>query len=386
MRRFLLSLLVFTNALSTVPTYAQTPEQDAGLLTPPTSEYARGTVIRILKEEADDTIPGLERTVQIVELRIVTGAEKGTLFQTENGILNNRDDMRLHIGETVTLEKLTKMNGDVMYIIREKYRIPSIIFLVIVFVALAFVFGGLTGVTSLLGLAVSILILTFFVVPQIVGGANPLFVSLLGSFAIACTSLYLAHGFHKRTSIALLSTLTTLGIAALLAVFFVRTAKLFGMGTEESMLLQFGQLSEVNLQGLLLGGIIIGCLGVLDDITTAQTAAIDEIGKANPNMTFKELHKAGMSVGREHIASLINTLALAYVGASLPLLLLFTIQNDTPLWIIANSEFLAEEIIRTLVGSSTLLFAVPISTWFAAWFLRNDRMKPSLHRGHGHHH
>jgi uncharacterized membrane protein len=152
------------------------------------------------------------------------------------------------------------------------------------------------------------------------------------------------------------------------------------------MFLQFGQLQQVNLRGLLLGGIIIGCLGVLDDITTAQTAAIDEIGKANPKMTFKELHRAGISVGREHIASLINTLALAYVGASLPLLLLFTVQEESPFWVVLNSEFLAEEIIRTLVGSSTLLFAVPITTWLAAYFFRNDRTKPSLHTGHGHHH
>ena len=147
---------------------------------------------------------------------------------------------------------------------------------------------------------------------------------------------------------------------------FVYLGKLFGMGTEESIFIQSGVLQEVNLRGLLLGGIIIGALGVLDDITTAQTAAIDELSKANHKLGFAELYKAGTSIGREHIASLINTLALAYVGASLPILLLVSLNEDMPWWVMVNSEFIAEEIVRTLVGSSTLLLAVPISTWLAA--------------------
>ena len=132
------------------------------------------------------------------------------------------------------------------------------------------------------------------------------------------------------------------------------------------MFIQTGELSAVNLRGLLLGGIIIGALGVLDDITTAQTAAIDEISKANPRLGFRELYRSGTSIGREHIASLINTLALAYAGASLPILLLFSINEEMPMWTILNSEFMAEEIVRTLVGSSALLLAVPISTYLAA--------------------
>ena len=153
------------------------------------------------------------------------------------------------------------------------------------------------------------------------------------------------------------------------------------------MYLQSGLTAGVNLRGLLLGGMIIGCLGVLDDITTAQTAAVDEIRKANPNLTSKQLLQSGLSVGREHIASLINTLALAYAGASLPLLLLFQTNETFPLWVTLNSEFLAEEIVRTLVGSTTLLLAVPISTWCAARFLSNDG-RPSIGghcHGHSHH-
>ena len=209
-------------------------------------------------------------------------------------------------------------------------------------------------------------------------------VSLIGSVGIACTSLYLAHGLNRRTTIALMSTMITLVLSTLLAVAFVHLAKLFGMGAEESVFLQVGTLQQVNLRGLLLGGIIIGALGVLDDITTAQTAAIDELSKANATLGFSELYRAGTSIGREHIASLINTLALAYVGASLPVLLLFSINQEMPWWVIVNSEFVAEEIVRTLVGSSTLLFAVPISTWIAAKTFAYGKHTNS--KGHAHVH
>ena len=294
--------------------------------------------------------------------------------------------MRLVEGETVILRRM-EYEGEEKYLITEKYRLPSLLWLGVFFLVLTFLLGGITGIRSIVGLAVSILILSLYVVPTIASGSNPLIVSLVGSFSIACTSLYLAHGCNRRTSVALFSTLITLSIAVVLSVIFVHVSKLFGMGSEESMYLQSGLTAGVNLRGLLLGGMIIGCLGVLDDITTAQTAAVDEIRKANPNLTSKQLLQSGLSVGREHIASLINTLALAYAGASLPLLLLFQTNETFPLWVTLNSEFLAEEIVRTLVGSTTLLLAVPISTWCAARFLSNDG-RPSIGghcHGHSHH-
>ncbi len=351
----------------------------------PKEEFMRAKVVRILQETKGEAF-GFDRTSQQVILRITSGEEKGKELPMENGILGDRTDMRLTEGETVILRKM-EYEGEEKYLITEKYRLPSLLWLGGFFLVLTFLLGGIVGIRSIFGLVVSILILSLYVVPKIAAGSSPLVVSLIGSFAIACTSLYLAHGFNKRTSVALLSTLTTLSIAVVLSVIFVHVSKLFGMGSEESMYLQSGAAAGVNLRGLLLGGIIIGCLGVLDDITTAQTAAVDEIRKANPNLTSRQLQQSGLSVGREHIASLINTLALAYVGASLPLLLLFQTNETYPMWVTLNSEFLAEEIVRTLVGSTTLLLAVPISTWCAARFLSNDG-KPSLgghSHGHSHH-
>ncbi|MBP9751065.1 MAG: YibE/F family protein, partial [Candidatus Peribacteraceae bacterium] len=237
-------------------------------------------------------------------------------------------------------------------------------------------------ITSTLGLALSIAVLAGGVTPLIAAGHDPLLVSLGGAVIIACTSLLLAHGFRRRTYIALLSTLLTLGASTLLALLAVWLSALSGLGSEETVFLQTGTLAGVDLRGLLLGGIIIGCLGVLDDITTAQTAAVDEISRANPSLGERELMRAGMSVGREHIASLTNTIALAYAGASFPLLLLLSAESRYPLWSTLNSEFFAEEIVRTLVGSATLVLAVPLSTWLAVRFLRG---RPHDHRDLHHH-
>jgi uncharacterized membrane protein len=350
----------------------------------PTEEFMRAKVTRII-DEREDVSFGIRRTAQHVVLRITSGDEKGKDVTMENGILGDRADMTLTAGETVIVKRVA-YDGKSTYLITEKYRLPAILSLMVFFLVLTVLLGGIMGLRSIVGLFFSILVLALYVVPQIAAGSNPLVVSLVGSFVIACIALYLAHGFNRRTSVALLSTLVTLSIAVVLAVVFVHVGKLFGMGSEESMFLQTGVSAGINLRGLLLGGIIIGCLGVLDDITTAQTAAVDEIRKANPSLGQRELMQAGLSVGGEHIASLINTLALAYAGASLPLLLLFQTNETYPLWITFNSEFIAEEIVRTLVGSSTLLFAVPISTFFAAVLLKKGGSGPSRAHMHGHGH
>jgi uncharacterized membrane protein len=185
---------------------------------------------------------------------------------------------------------------------------------------------------------------------------------------IAVISLYLAHGFSKRTSIAVASTVIAIVVSALLAILFVDLTKIAGLGSEEALYLQVANLGKINLKGLLLGGIIIGSLGVLDDITTAQTATVEEISAANNKLDFAELYRRGTSVGREHILSLINTLVLAYAGSSFPLFILIVRNTTEPLWVVLNSEPIVEEIVRTIVGSATLMFAVPISTVLAAYF------------------
>lgn len=371
MRRFVTSFAIITFfCIAAIPAFAASDGSSSSPgLNATSDDFLSATVVSIESETKQDD----GSVVEHVHLRAIAGAYTGEEFSIDNTMIPGRADTVLNEGETVVIERLKKSDGSIDYQLKEKYRLPQMLWLVAFFLLLTFIFGGKRGLTSILGLAVSVLILLWFVIPRIVAGGNPLMISLFGSVLIACTSLYLAHGFNRRTSIAFLSTLVTLAIAAVMDIIFVFGAKLFGMGSDESLYLQMGSLQNVDLRGLLLGGIIIGCLGVLDDITTAQTATVAEISKANPALTARQLYAAGQSVGREHIASLINTLALAYVGASMPLLLLLETSTDFPLWVTLNGEFLAEEIIRTLVGSATLLVAVPISTLFAAYFFQSGR-------------
>ncbi len=381
MKYFFLSFAVFIGITTVVHAHSEDVAQD---IEPSREEFAIATIVDILREEKDESF-GFQRTTQEVLLRFTNGPHAGIEFTIMNAIMDDREDMRLSPHERVIVRLVTQSDGSVEYLIAEKYRLPALFSIGVFFLLLTILFGGWMGLQSIGGLIVSIIILATYIVPSIASGGSPILISLLGSCGIACSSLYLAHGFHKRTSVALLSTLLTLCIATVLSLLFVKYAQLFGMGSEESLYLQTGVLEHINLRGLLLGGIIIGCLGVLDDVTTGQTAAVDEIRKANPSLSTQELWKAGLSVGREHIASLINTLALAYAGASLPLLLLFQAHESYPLWVTLNSEFLAEEIIRTLVGSAALLFAVPLSTWLAVRLLKGEA-GPSSHPCHFHGH
>ena len=186
-------------------------------------------------------------------------------------------------------------------------------------------------------------------------------------------ALYLAHGINARTTTAVLGTVGALFITGVLAWIFVTGTHLTGLASEESGLLA-ASLSGVSLKGLLLGGIVIGSLGVLDDVTVTQASAVWELHQANPSYGFSRLYAAGLRIGRDHIASTVNTLVMAYAGASLPLLVLFTL-SSRQLGDVLTSEILAQEIVRTLVGSIGLISAVPITTALAAFVA--DR---SIHR------
>jgi len=269
-------------------------------------------------------------------------------------------------GEQVVILKNREFD-QVLHYVADKYRLPMLGLLFMAFFALIVFFTGVKGFTAMIGLVFNILVIVGFILPQILAGANPLLVCFGGGVVILVVSLYCAHGFNQRTSIALVSTLISLVVALVLSMIFVSLAKLSGIGTEEAFFLQFGEHGQINLQGLLLGGMVIGALGVLDDVTTAQSAAVDELKKANPRFGFLELYQRALSIGKEHITSLVNTLALAYAGASLPALLIFTIAQQ-PVWVILNSEAIAEELVRTLVGSVALILAVPITTALAAWW------------------
>jgi uncharacterized membrane protein len=224
--------------------------------------------------------------------------------------------------------------------------------------------GRLRGVTALAGLAVSIAVLLMFVLPAVLDGRNPLAVAVVGSAAIAFLALYLAHGFSTMTTVALLGTLASLGLTAVLANLFVGLAELSGFASEEAVVVQLGA-ARIDLAGIILGGVVIGALGAIDDMTVTQASAVWELRAADPRMSRRSLARAGMRIGRDHVASTVNTLALAYAGASMPVLLLLILSRQA-LVTVASGEVIATELIRTLVGSIGLVAAVPVTTWLAA--------------------
>jgi len=329
----------------------------------PEEEFYRSRVVEILGERRDDFgLQGTRPYFQEVKVVFEEGPREGEEEVVEYGSLT--EDQKLVEGEAV----IALLSENTNTYIFDRYRLPAVVGMLAVFVALAVFFAGWRGLMSLVGLMVSVVVLVWYVVPQIMEGRNPLLTSLGAASFIALVSIYLAHGFSRRTTVAVVSTFLTIGIAVGIAQLFVAWTGLLGMGSEEAFYLQTSQASFVNLKGLLLGGIIIGALGVLDDITTAQAGAVDEIWKANPKLIGRDLYKRGISVGREHITSLVNTLALAYVGASFPALLLFTVY-ERPWWVVVNTEAIVEEVVRTLVGSIALMVAVPITTLIAAYWL-----------------
>ncbi|MEA2498969.1 MAG: hypothetical protein QOH26_1374, partial [Actinomycetota bacterium] len=251
-------------------------------------------------------------------------------------------------------------------------RVP-LLALAIVFSLVVIALSRWRGLAALAGLAVSLLVLVKFVLPAILEGSDPLWVAIVGGSVIMLLALYLAHGLNAATTTAVLGTLTALFLTGILALLFVNISIFTGAGSEEAAFLQITQ-SQVNLQGLLLASIIIGTLGVLDDVTVTQASAVWELHRANPEYGIRNLYRSGIRIGRDHIASTVNTLVLAYAGASLPLLILFSVSNRG-LSQVLNTETVAEEIVRTLVGSIGLIASVPITTGLAALVVTGGRQR-----------
>jgi uncharacterized membrane protein len=232
------------------------------------------------------------------------------------------------------------------------------------FALVVVVFARWRGALSLAGLAISLAIVLIFIVPAILDGKSPLLVAVVGSLAVALTTIPLAHGWGPKSLAALLGTAASLVLVALLAVLFTDLTHLTGLSSEEAVFLQIGD-ADVSLQGLLLAGMVIGALGVLDDVTISQASTVIALRRANPGLRMRRLFAMALDVGRDHVSATVNTLVLAYVGAALPILLLFS-AADLGVGDAVNLEVVAKEIVATLVGSIGLIAAVPITTGLAA--------------------
>jgi uncharacterized membrane protein len=315
---------------------------------------------------------------QKLELTITSKGELATQTIT---IENRNPNTTYQIGDKVMVYQASQDT----FLIADQVRTDALLILFVIFIALVLLISKWRGLGSLIGMAISFAIIIYFILPKIASGSNPILIAILGSIIIIPATFYPSHGINRKSSIAIISTIIALLITGFLANYFIDFAKLTGLASEEAGFLQAMYPGLINLKGLLLAGIIIGVLGVLDDVTVSQASIVEQLKGANPNLKTTEVYKRAMQVGHDHISSVVNTLVLVYAGASLPLLLLF---NDAarPFAELVNYEMIAEEIIRTLVGSIGLILAVPISTLLAAWFVEGKVLESGDSHHHHHHH
>lgn len=347
---FLATCLIILGFVISVPAYAQNavvPEYEVGRITTMTPT------------------PGAEDSSVDILVQVTRGTDAGTEVKMQYVFNSVEEKTQFSVGEEVVVYK-TLAGPEAAFFLAEKYRIPSLLWVFAAFALLVVVTTRMRGVFAFVGLMISGLVIIQFMVPQILAGKSPFLISTIGALLILFVSVFTAHGFKPRTLIATVSMTVTIVLAIGASYAMVALTGLTGLGSEEAFMVQSGLTNSVNMKGLLLGGIIIGVLGVLDDVATAQVAAVEELHRANTRLSFRELYLRGFSVGKEHILSLVNTLVLAYAGASLPIFLLLTVSAQ-PLWVSINSEPIAEEIIRALVGSMALIVAVPLTTVLAAW-------------------
>jgi uncharacterized membrane protein len=297
-----------------------------------------------------------------VTYELLEGPDRGRMFTQEFVVAGATP--RLEAGEGVVLAFDPAAEPEFRYRFVDRRRTGVILWLALLFALAVVALGRLRGLAALAGLAASLVVLIQFILPAVLDGRNPVLVAVVGASAIAFVALYMAHGFSTMTTVALLGTVASLALTAIMAQVFVGLAELSGVASEEATVVQVGA-ARIDLAGILLGGVVIGALGAIDDMTVTQASAVWELRSANPRMGRRSLLRSGLRIGRDHVASTVNTLALAYAGASMPVLLLFVLSRQS-LGTIVNGEVIATELVRTLVGSIGLVAAVPMTTWLAA--------------------
>ena len=337
-------------------------------LAPGEMETMTARVVEVLEEGSLDLGDGMEHPYQRLLVHVESGSLEGEDVVVEEGVVNIINQERLFAsGDRVYLERVAGFDDDRFYI-SDPVRTSPLLLIAVLFAGLVVLVGRGRGLRSLVGTLFSLLVLFLFVFPQIVAGQDPVLVSIAGSVVLLAVSTYLIYGWNFKAHAAVVGMMLSLVLTGLLAWLFVGWTRLTGLGEEGGFLVSaLGP--GINLRGLVLGGIIIGSLGVLDDICVGQASAVFELVNANRDLGWRDLFRSSLNIGRDHIAAMVNTLLLAYVGASMPLMLAFMVYQE-PIWRRINREPIAEEIVRTLVGSVGLVMAVPITGLIASLMAR----------------
>jgi uncharacterized membrane protein len=268
------------------------------------------------------------------------------------------------VGDRIIVSFAAQAPEGEQYAFQDFDRGPPLLTLTILFALGVLVLSRWRGIGALASLAYSLVLIARFTLPAIMEGSSPLAVAVVTAAAIMLVSLYLSHGFDVRTTVAMLGTLVSLALIGGVGWIFTGVGHFTGLVDEGSQYIS-GIAAQVDLRGLLLAGLVIGALGVLDDVTVTQTWAVWELADVDPDATTRSLFVRAMRIGRSHAASTVNTLVLAYVGATLPLMLVFS-ALDLPFGIAVSQEIVAQEVVRGLVGGLGILAAVPVTTAIAA--------------------
>lgn len=354
-------ILFLTNVLSNSVVFADETLQN-------THEVMKARVEEVLLNRNTDTIINKKhfssQTLKVVPLE---GSLQGKSLEVVN------DYNVLKKGDIFFLTKITYGDsGEQTLTVGDIYRINKIFWFIFIFVLFVMLFGGIQGIRGLLSLFGSLFIIVYILLPNILNGFSPVLLSIAVSSFIIIFGSYITHGFNRTTSSAVIGMIITVLFIGIFASFSVGLFGLTGLDNEEAVYLNFSTNGNINFGGLLLGGIVIGLLGVLYDAAIGQAVAVEELFRASSSMTRRKVFLRATRIGREHIGALVNTLAIAYVGTSLPLLLLF-FDSEMPFLFIINKEMFATEILRTLIGSIGLVLAVPVTTLVATFMLSSFR-------------
>jgi uncharacterized membrane protein len=345
------------------------PDLSPPLTQPPAVELLRGRIVEFLPPVDDVAAPD-------VRIQILVGPQRGeTIDGYLQGPSGQQDLPRYDIGDEVIVN--ASLEPDNVFIsVADLYRVPVLGLLLGLFAVAVTVVGGWRGVRSLIALALTLAVVVKIVVPLILAGWDPALVAIVAATGVTLATFLLTEGARPQTVAAALGTFGALALTAVLAVGFDSLARFTELrGSEDASYLQAIGITEIDLGGLILAAIIFGALGILDDVTVTQAAVVAELHDANPSLRGLALARRALNVGRSHIAATVNTLVLAYVGASLPLLVLFAAGRQDPL-LMASTEVVAVEVVRAIVGSIGIVAAVPLTTAIGVALV--DRRLPLL--------
>ncbi|MEN9880871.1 MAG: hypothetical protein RLZZ308_54 [Candidatus Parcubacteria bacterium] len=305
---------------------------------------------------------------QTVTLLFLEGEKKGEKSVVTDSVFNLKE------GDKVYVRHITTADGGEYVSIQDVYRLPALIWLLGIFLVAILIIGGKQGFLSLIALFLSFGAICTMLFPSLLTGGNVIVVATLGALLSLLVAMFLTHGFSRLTVSAFLGCVGSVLITLFFALYAVRSTALTGFATEESVFLNLATQGSLDFVALLVGGIIIGVIGVIDDVAITQVSVVNELLLANRNLTRKEVYIKAMKVGKDHMGAVINTLILAYTGASLPLVLLVYVGNSTFVELI-NREVITTEIVRTIVGSIGLLSAIPLTTGIAILLLYQSPIK-----------